>query len=78
MWEITLEGEKMNPKLGFKDWQKYRKLGRIAIYNMLELENDFIEMIVRNCANDRELFHSFQWIICPKLQQKGLNNESKQ
>lgn len=72
IWKKTLEGEIINPKLSFKDWQKYRKLGRVAIYNMLELQEDFIKIIVRNCANDRELFDSFQLIICPKSQQRGL------
>lgn len=72
MWEITLEGEVFNEKLGFKEWKKYRKLGRVAIYNMLELEDMFIKMIVRNCENDRQLFHSFQWIICGESQQKRI------
>lgn len=70
MWEITLEGEVFNEKLSFKDWQKYRKLGRVAIYNMLELEDMFVKMIVRNCNSDRELFDSFQWIVCDKSEQR--------
>lgn len=72
MWEITLEGEVFNANLGFKEWKKYRRLGRVAIYNMLELEEYFIKIIVGNCENDRQLFDSFQWIICGESQQKRI------
>ena len=39
MWEETLFGEVFNEDLGLKEWQKYRKLGCVAIYNMMELED---------------------------------------
>lgn len=72
MWETTLFGEVFNKNLGYKQWQKYRKLGRVAIYNMMDLEDMFIKMVIRNCENDKELFHSFQWIVCDKSEQKRL------
>lgn len=74
MWEITLLGEVFNPKLGFKEWQEYRKKGCVAVFNMLGAEPYFIDIIARNCKSDKELFKKFQWIICDKSQQKFYKN----
>ena len=72
MWEETLFGEVFNENLGFKEWQKYRKLGCVAIYNMMELEDMFVEIVIKNCKDDKQLFSSFQWVVCDKSNQRKL------